>query len=454
MLDKYKTQLLCSFRHKFGSGKLAVIQNIAWLFIDRILRMGFGLVVGVWIARYLGVQQFGLFNYATAFVALFNPLTTLGLDNLVIRSIVREPEARDQILGTTFLLKLAGGIGCVLLAFSSIFVLRQNDQLTIGLVSILAMAGIFHAFDTIDIWFQSQVQSKYTVVAKNTAFIVMALLKIALIKIQAPLLAFAWAGLAEIGLGAAGLILVYKVKGYSLELWCWSLPLAKTLLKESWPLILSSLSIMIYMRIDQIMLGEMVGSSAVGLYSSAARISEVWYFIPMTISSSIAPSIFAAKEVNEELYYQRIKKLVGVLALISIVITIPISLFSENIITILFGQDYAEAGSILTIHVWASLFIFMGVGISTWFVAEGLTNFALRRSLIGVAANVLLNLLLIPKYGGIGAAIATVVSYAVASVFANATHKITRKIFIIQIESLLDLIKYFNLWVKNILFIK
>jgi PST family polysaccharide transporter len=439
MLDKYKTQILFSFRHKFGSGRLAVIQNIAWLFADRILRMGFGLVVGVWIARYLGVQQFGLFNYATAFVALFNPLTTLGLDSLVIRSIVRDPEAKDQILGTVFWLKVASSLGCILLTVSSIFVLRQNDQLTVGLVAILATAGIFSAFDTIDIWFQSQVQSKYTVVAKNTAFIIIALLKVALIKMHAPLLAFAWAGLAEIGLGAVGLILVYKAQGYSLWLWCWDFPLAKTLLKESWPLMLSGLSIMIYMRIDQIMLGEMVGDSAVGLYSAATRISEVWYFIPMAIASSVAPSIFAAKEVSEELYYQRIKKLVRVLMLISIVVAVPMSFMSETIVTLLFGNSYTAAGSVLAIHIWASLFVFMGVATSPWFIAEGLTHLSLRRTLAGAIINVLLNIVLIPVYKENGAAFATVISQSISAFFSHAIDKDTKKIFQIQIKCLSNL---------------
>lgn len=444
MLDRYKSQILFPFRRKFGSDKLAVIQNIVWLFIDRIVRMGFGLVIGVWIARYLGVKQFGIFNYATAFVSLFNPFTTLGLDSLVIRSVVREPDAKYKIIGTAFWLKFAGGTGGLLLAVSSIFVLRQNDQLTVGLVAILATTGIFSAFDTIDLWFQSQVQSKYTVIAKNTAFLIIVLLKVALIQMQAPLFAFAWAGLAEVGLGALGLVLVYKVQGYSLKSWCWHLPLAKTLLKESWFLMLSGLTIMIYMKIDQIMLGEMVGASAVGLYSAAARISEVWYFIPMAIASSVNPTIFAAKEVSEELYYQRIKRLVRILVFISIVVAIPISFLSEPIIILLFGNSYAAAGTVLAIHIWASLFVFMGVASASWFVAEGLTHLSLQRTLIGAITNVVLNLFLIPKYAGIGAAIATVISYGFGSFLANAFYRKTRKIFTLQITSL------FSFYRKNI----
>jgi PST family polysaccharide transporter len=414
-----------------------IIANTGWLFADRILRMGVGLFVGVWVARYLGVEQFGVFNYGTAFVALFSTLSTLGLDAIVVRSIVREPEKRAEILGTAFWLKLFGGIAALVLAVSSIIVVRHDDQLTISLVAILSSVGIFQSFDTIDLWFQSQVQSKYTVIAKNTAFVITALVKVALISFHAPLIAFAWAGLGEVSLGAIGLIISYRVRGYSPWLWPWSSPLAKTLLKESWPLILSGVTIMIYMRIDQIMLGQMVGDKAVGLYSAATRISEVWYFIPTAIVSSVAPAIYAAKEVNEALYYQRIKQLIRILVLISLLISVPMSLMSGKLITILFGNGYAEAGKILAIHIWASLFVFMGVATSPWFIAEGLTEFSFHRTLIGAVVNVVLNFLLIPSYGGIGAAIATVIAYAIAAFLANGLNSKTHRIFIIQLKSLI-----------------
>jgi PST family polysaccharide transporter len=321
------------------------------------------------------------------------------------------------------------------LTVGSIFVLRQDDQLTVGLVAILATAGILNAFDTIDFWFQSQVQSKYTVVARNTAFVIIALIKVVLIKIHAPLVAFAWATLGEVALGATGLIIAYRFKGYSI-LWRWSLSLAKTLLTESWPLILSGLTIMIYMRIDQIMLGQMVGDEAVGLYSAATRISEVWYFIPTAISSSVAPSIYAAKQVSEELYYQRIKKLIRLLVMISLVVAVPMSFLSTTIITLLFGNGYAAAGSILGIHIWAAVFVFMGVASGSWFIAEGLTQLAFRRTLMGAVVNVILNWLLIPAYAGVGAAVATVISYGISASLSNLFAQKTRKIFMIQLKSL------------------
>jgi len=435
MLSKLNFKKKLSFL-KSSDNLRKIIANTGWLFADRILRMGVGLFVGVWVARYLGVQQFGVFNYATAFVALFSTLSTLGLDAIVVRSIVREPEKRAEILGTAFWLKLFGGVAALILAVSSIIAVRHDDQLTISLVAILSSIGIFQAFDTIDLWFQSQVQSKYTVIAKNTAFVITALVKVALISFHAPLIAFAWAGLGEVSLGAIGLIISYRIRGYSPWLWPWSSPLAKTFLKESWPLIFSGLTIMIYMKIDQIMLGQMVGNKAVGVYSAAARISEVWYFIPTTIVASVAPAIYAAKkEASEATYYRQIEKLFRLLSLSSITIAVPMSFLSTTIITMLFGNSYAPAGPILAIHIWSALFIFIGVAASPWFIAEGLTQLSFQKNLFGAMTNVLLNLILIPIYDGVGASIATVISYGV-SILANALDDRTRKIFNLQMKSL------------------
>lgn len=434
-----KIQKLLPFGRKFSSGSRAIIANTGWLFADRILRMGVELFVGIWIARYLGAQQYGLLNYATAFVALVHPVAHLGLNNIVVRYLVHQSWSKEQILGTTFWLKLLGGFVSLLVAFSCISFLRQDDKLTVQLVAILAMAGIFQAFDTIDLWFQSQVKSKYTVLAKNTVKAFITLLQIFLIVRQAPLIVFAWVKSLEIGLAGVGLMIAYNIKGYSLRLWRWSLPLAKTLIKESWPLILSGLNVMIYMKIDQIMLGQMINDRSVGIYSAATRISEAWYFIPSAIHSSVSPSIFEAKEISEALYYKRIGKLLRFLVLISIIIAVPMTFLSGTLITMLFGNAYAAAGPVLAIHIWAALFAFMGLGTSSWFVAEGLTQLNLRRNVLGAITNILLNLFLIPIYAELGAAIATVISYAIGWFLANATHKKTRKLFQIQLKSLLFL---------------
>ena len=430
-----RLQELSLFKNRTGLSK--ILANISWLFADRILRMGFGLIVGVWVARYLGVQQFGIVNYATAFVAIFNPLATLGLDVVVVRRLVADPAQQQQILGTSFWMRFVAGWLTWAIAIIGIYVLRPDDRTMIVTVTILGAASIFQSIDSIDLWFQSQVQSKYSVLAKNAAFLVTASIKVGLIVIQAPLLAFVSLILLEAIFGAVGLLVVYKKQGHPIELWQWSRELGRDLLRESLPLILSGLTIMIYMRIDQIMLGQMVGDKAVGIYSAATRISEVWYFVPMTVSSSVMPSIFKAKEIGEELYYQRIGKLNRGLVWLAITVAIVMTFVAKPLILILFGDNYLESGTILAIHIWASVFVFTGVATSGWFIAENLTYLSLYRTLSGAIVNILLNIFLIPLYGGIGAAIATVIAQAVASLITNGINPKTRKLFRLQIRSLL-----------------
>lgn len=412
-----------------------IVANISWLFADKILRMGMGLIVGAWTARYLGPGQYGILNYAIAFVSLFLPFTTLGLDNIVIREIVRDPVRREEILGTSFFLKLVGGIVTLALVLGLIAVVRDRDPLTRLLVGISAAGMIFQSFDVIDFWFQSQVTSKFSVFAKNAAFIIIALTKIILILLKAPLVAFALAGLFEIIIGSVFLIIVYRTRGHRLSAWKVNLLRGKDLLKESWPLILSGLAIMIYLRIDQVMLGNIIGDSAVGSYSAAIKISEIWYFVPTAIVGTVFPSIIEAKKISDKLYHDRLQKLFTLMSILAYSIAIPMTFLSNKIVSVLFGPSYREAGPILAISVWAGLFVSVGVARGPWIIAENLTKFSFVTTAFGAITNVLLNIYLIPLYGGIGAAIATVVSYAIGSCLGNLIYRRTREIFYIQLRA-------------------
>jgi PST family polysaccharide transporter len=413
-------RLLPHFIYKRLEGRnnlLRILNNTSWLFADRILRMGVGLFVGVWIARYLGPEQFGIYNYAIAFVALFGALATLGLDGIVVRDIVRSPSSKGEILGTAFMLKLCGGILTLLFTLGSIYFLRPNDSLTRWLVGIIAAGTIFQAFDTIDFWFQSQIQSKFTVYAKNAAFLLITFIKLALIITKAQLIAFAWAASLEVIIGAFGLVVIYHTNGYSFRTWCVTSLHAKKLLKDSWPLIISGVAIMIYVKIDLIMLGEIIGNKAVGIYSAATRISEVWYFIPTAIVSSMSPLIIETKRLNETLYYHWLQKTFNIMAVLAYSIAVPMTFLSNYLILTLYGPSFNEAGTILAIHIWSGLFVFLGVARGVWIITEGFTKIALITTTSGAVANILLNFYLIPKYGPVGAAIATLISYGFSDYF-------------------------------------
>ena len=413
-----------------------ILANTGWLFADRVFQMFVGLFVGVWVARYLGPERYGMLNYATAFVALFGAFATLGLDSIVVRDMVSSPASTDEILGTTFALRFCAGIAVVALAVVSVSVMRPGESLTRSLVALLSAATVLHAFDAIDFWFQSQVQSKNSVIARNVAFSLVALVRVALVLRHAPLIAFAWAALLEVALGMAGLVVAYRLKRMSLRRWRATFARARALLTDSWPLMVSGLAIMVYMRIGQVMLGEMAGDQAVGLYSAATRISELWYFVPMAIVSSVFPSLVETKATDEGLYYARLQKLFSAVTGLALLVAVPVTLLSAQLVIALFGRSYAAAAPALSIQIWAGLFVSLGVARSSWIVAEGLTRFSLMATIAGSITSVLLNLLLIPAYGASGAAAALLASQFVAACLSGVFYRKARKIFVMQAKSL------------------
>lgn len=411
------------------------LANTGWLFADRILRMGMGLLVGVWVARYLGPEQFGLFNYASAFVALFGAIATLGLNGIVVRELVKQPEDTNTILGTAFTLQLIGGLLAFGVAVLTIGFVRPDDALAKLMVAVLGFVMVFKATEVVKYWFESQVHSKYTVWVENAMFLVFAGIKVVLILSHASLMCFVWAVLAEAVLVAAALLGVYVWRVSSLRKWQVQIERAKALLKDSWPLILSGLAVMVYMRIDQIMLGKMIGDEAVGIYSAAVRISEVWYFIPMAIVASVFPSIIEAKKQSEVLYYQRLQQLYNLMALLAFSVAVPMTFLSDWVIYVLFGSAYQQAGAVLAIHIWAGIFVFLGVASGNWLLLEGYQRDIFYRTLLGMVANIFLNILLIPIWGVQGAAIATVISYFIA-VFSVLIKKETRIVAIMMIRAI------------------
>ncbi len=412
-----------------------IVDNIGWLFFDKVLRMGLGLLVGVWIARYLGPEQFGLLSFALAFVGMFGAVAGLGLQSIVVRDMVRDPSCKEETLGTAAVLQLVGGLlayGCVM---GTIFWLRPDDGLAKLLVPILGSIVLFKFSDVALYWFESQVLSKYIVWVQNGCFLIFAAIKVGLIVSNAPLLAFAWATAAEALVVAVFILFMLGFHGLKLQKLRFSLLRAKRLLADSWPLLLSGMAIMVYMKIDQIMLGQMLGDDAVGIYSAAVRISEVWYFIPMMIVASVFPAILEAKKRDEAQYYQRLQRLYDLMVWLSVAIALPMTFISTPIVVALFGPAYAESGPVLAIHIWASVFVFLGVASSQWFVAENRQILSFQRTVLGAVINMSLNYILIPESGVLGAAYATVLAQASVCLFYDLLQKETRPMFVMKLKS-------------------
>lgn len=400
--------------------------------------MGVGLFVGVWLARYLGPEQFGLFNYALAFVALFGAVASLGLNSIVVRDLVQKPEDAGVTLGTAFVLQLLGAIVAVVLIVGCIAWLRPEDELTKLMIAILGFSLVFKSSEVVKYWFEAQVQSRYVVWIESAAVLLLAIAKVAMILAGAPLIAFVWTVLLEAALVAFGLFGIYLKIENRRRGWSIKVQHAKKLLNDAWPLMLSGIAVMVYMRIDQLMLGEMVGNDAVGIYSAALRISEVWYMIPLIITTSLFPSIINIKKENPALYRLRLQKLLDLMTVLSITIAVIITLLADWLVSLLYGGAYEGAATVLKIHVWTCVFVFMGVAGGRWYLAENLQNFILPRTLVGGGVNILLNLVFIPKYGPAGAAVTTLFSQFLSGYMLDLLSPRTRFVFYLKSKSFVN----------------
>lgn len=411
--------------------------NTGWLFADKILRAVGELTVGIWLARYLGPEQFGTLSFAIAFVALFTPLYTLGLEKIVVRDIVQHPEQAHETLGSALGLRVVAGVLGALVATSLIMLLRPGQPMLQGLVGLMAFGLVFQASDVVTFWFQSQIQAKYDVQARSSAYGVTSLARIGCILTQASLATIGITYILEPLLRAVGIGVVYRRTEKTTKKWQFSFKRSKALLWNSWPLILSGVAIMVYLRIDQVMLGELADDKAVGLYSAVVKLSEGWYFIPAVIASSVFPSILSVKKRGEDQYHLQLSKLFKLVVVISYLVSILTSLSSGTLILLLLGGEYTNAEMVLSIHVWSLIFVSVGMIRDLWMTAENLIMILFQTKVLGAILNIVMNFFLIPIYGIEGAAIATLVSYMTANFLTCFLYGETQRMGRIVFKSIL-----------------
>lgn len=410
-------------------------KNTSWLFTEKILRILIAFIVTVLVVRYLGPEQFGLLSYAISFYGLFSAIAVLGLEGISIRELVKHPESRDTILGSVFLLRLLGGLVTIIFIALILFISSERTDISI-LILIISASAIFQSFSVIDYYFRAEVKAKYSVYVMMASVLFTSTLKILLIILEAPLIYFAIVFSAEFFTAAAGFLLVYKYNKLKIIKWKFRSEMAMNLLKDSWPLILSGLVIAIYTKIDQVMIKNMLDSKELGYYAVAVRLSEAWYFIPVTLTNAIYPAIVNAKNVSNKFYFNRMQKLYDILAWMAISIAIPVSIFSKELITIIFGAEFQSAAPVLTIYIWAGVAVFLGVASSQYLITENFTRLSFFRTLMGMVFNIILNLVLIPKYGILGAAYATLISYSI-STFSLIFIRKTFYQFVMMLRSIL-----------------
>ena len=402
-----------------------IIANINWLFLDKVVQMLVALFVGVWVIRYLGPEKYGMLSYAVAFVSLFGFIANLGIDGIAVREFVKKPKEKERIFGTLFVLKFFAGIVAFILSLITVFFVKSGDTLVFWLTSIIALGFIFKVSDVFDFWFQSQVKSKYSVYVRSGVNITSGLLKIILILMGASLTAFAWVLLLGSATTFFGMVVVFFLIDRKLPKIKIDWNIAKKMLHDSWPLILSGIAINVYMKIDQVMIGNMLDNVLLGNYSAAVSLSEAWYFFPTIIVGSVFPAIIYAKKCSENLYMKRLQLLYDFIAWSSIILAGLVSFFSKNIVNFLYGQQYAQAAPVLAIYIWSGVAIALSIANGKYLVIENLTKIVFYCALSGAVINILLNFIFIPIFGIVGSSVATLISYFI-SVFMVVFFKDSR----------------------------
>ena len=405
--------------------------------------MAVQLFVGIYVARYLGPERFGLLSYANSYVGIFTAIAILGLDGIVVRELVKSPDQRDTLLGTSFLLKVVGTLLMWVLILATLF-FSNNDSLTSSLIAIIAFGVLFQTFNVIDYNFQAEVKSKYVVHSQIVQLIVSSITKLVLILKGLPLVWFAAVYSLDAIILAVGLAYAYSRNSGSIKKWKWNAKVALALLLDSWPLMFAYMSYLIYAKIDRIMIKEMLDEHNVGIYSAAYILYEAPLFISLMIAKSVYPILVQYYQDNKIKFFQLYSTLSSYMTLLSYLIVLFIFIFHEILIQITFGESFEESSKILMLLSFGMIPMFNAFLRSSYITISGNQKIILYTTLFSAMLNIVLNLLLIKAYGVIGAVYATVFTQTVSLIVLNFAFTNTRSIFFIQAKSLL----LFGIWRK------
>ncbi len=392
-----------------------LLGNSMWLFIDKIVRLLVGLFIGVLVARYLGPDQVGLWNYCLAIFTFFILFSSLGLDYVTPREFVNNKQEQEKILNTTLFLKFTGATLGIL--FSTLFMgfFKGFDSHLIPLIFILTTGYLFQSFDVIDYYYQSRLEQKYSVIARMIAFLLVSCYKFYLVQSEAPLIWFVASSTIDFALGAAGLLYSFRKSPLKIRLSSFDFKLGKSLLKDSIVFSISAFVVVLYYKIDQVMITEFLGKQVNGIYSVSIRIYELFIFIPTVLVGSFLPVITEKYKKDEREFKASVKQLYTLLTYMSILFTLFAWFAGPFVMDLLYGASYQGSGEALQFIGLGFYFVFMGMGTGIYLVIRNKKKFVLIKSLIGLGLNVLVNLWLIPILGIKGAIIASIISNFVST---------------------------------------
>jgi O-antigen/teichoic acid export membrane protein len=407
--------------------------NSLALMSEKILRIISGIFIGVWIARYLGPENYGIYSYIFAISSIFVGISKLGFDGLLVRELISSTES-IKLINTSVFLRLIVSI-FIFISALSYYYLTDNKDTYIYLLIVLS-GLVFMASDTYEQYIISEEKIIALTIIRISQILFSSALKLTILMYEYDIKLLYFAFLLEYVYLSFILIIHARKNKIIFNISNIDLKIGVELLNKSWPLILSSIVVIIYMRIDQIMIKHMLGVGEVGIYSVGIKITESLYFIPLAIVTSYYPLIAKIYNEDKNLFIKYIRQMYSVMFLIGAIITVILLFISDYIILYLYGYDYSDSVQIMKIHSYTFIFVSIGVLYSKILIIENCVKLSFYRTLGGALINIILNLILINEYGIVGAAYSTLVAQIYVNIVADLFNKKTRNHFIYKVKSI------------------
>ena len=408
--------------------------NIIWAVLGKVAS-GIKLVVlGIIVARYLGPSEFGSLNYTISFVSLLSVLAEFRLQSILSRELSKENAGIENLLGTSFIISFVfATIGYIVLSIVSY---NMHQDATIHLfILVYGLSYFFQTLRVLRAFYIANFKNIYITKAEVISTILLLLCTFLFVQLKISLFYFIILRAIDVLVVSIILWLLYAMNYGSVIKWRYDKTLRKKLIKDSFPLVLSGFAIMIFQKIDQVMLGQMIGVESVGQYSAAVTIVGFICFLPVIIAESYAPTLVMKLKTEE--YYNVRQNFSDYMIWGSIFISIILFYLSPILINVLFGRDYTPAIEVLRVFSIKGFLVALGAVSAHIMIVENTHQLAYLKGFIGGITNVLLNYMFIIEYGLIGAAWASIIAFLLSSYLSHLLIKRYRYIFAIQTKSIL-----------------
>ena len=416
------------------------LTNSSWLVFGKCFNMLISFLISIQVSKYLGPSDFGIMHYAISIALIFSIFSVLGLDNLLVHELVGNPKKHNKLLLNAYILRIMGSlIGIIILI---IYLTQANVSKEVFILTLIcSISFIFNSTDVLKSHFESKIEARKIVIAESTAILISAGLKIYFITIKYSVIAFVFCWLLEWFIISLILILTFFYrKNIHIKNFKPAPDIIINLFNKSYPLLISAITIVIYQNIDKIMIKNIMGdlgNAQIGYYTIASIFLAFVIIIPQMLGKSIIPNLIKEHDISNNSFSKKFQLFMDAMVWISIILSIILFSFSELFIKYLYDDSYLASIPLLKLISWKGIFIILASVSGYWIIIKNLQKLAVIRNIFGCFINILLNYLWIPKWGALGSAAATLISFSISSFFIHFFIPSFKPIFMIQCNSLL-----------------